>query len=61
MENPWSLFLEVPLLELTGKVGLREATATTMSPARVGPQALLLVLPHVGVKTEFSSRGYCED
>lgn len=61
MDNPWSLYLEVPLLESMGKVGLGEATVTKISPARVGPQALLLVLPHVGVKTEFSSKGYCEN
>ena len=51
MDNPWSLYLEVPLLESMGKVGLREMTVTKISPVRVGPQALLLVLPHVGVKT----------
>lgn len=61
MDNPWSLYLEVPLLESMGKLGLREATVTKISPVRVGPQALLLVLPYVGVKTEFSSRGYCEN
>lgn len=53
MDNPWSLYLEVPLLESMGKVGLGEATVTKISPARVGPQALLLVLLHVGVKTVF--------
>ena len=51
MDSPWSLYLEVPLLDSMGKVGLREMTVTKISPVRVGPQALLLVLPHVGVKT----------